>query len=43
VPSPRRIVDRTRGELDEFAERIERELRALRRAVKRQRRRGWLR
>jgi hypothetical protein len=40
---PRRIVDRTRGELDEFAERIERELRALRRAVKRQRRAGWLR
>jgi hypothetical protein len=41
--SPRRAVARTRGELEDFAERIERELRSLRRLVKRQRRRGWLR
>ncbi len=41
--SPRRAVRRTRHELEEFAERIERELRDLRRVVTRQRRRGWLR
>ena len=40
--SPRRAVRRTRHELEDFAERIERELRDLRRLVKRQRRRGWL-
>jgi hypothetical protein len=32
-----------RGGFDDYAERIERELRALRRVVLRQRRRGWLR
>ena len=41
--SPRRALQRTRGEFEDFAERIERELRELRRLVKRQRRRGWLR
>ena len=41
--SPRRVVARGRSELDDFAERVERELRSLRRLVKRQRRRGWLR
>lgn len=40
---PRRAIARTRGELEDFGERIERELRALRRVVKQQRRRGWLR
>jgi hypothetical protein len=40
---PRRAVARSRDELDDYARRIERELRALRRLVTRQRRRGWLR
>jgi hypothetical protein len=40
---PRRAVARTRRELDDFAGRVERELRELRRLVLRQRRRGWLR
>jgi hypothetical protein len=40
---PRRAVARTRRELDDLAGRVERELRELRRAVLRQRRRGWLR
>jgi hypothetical protein len=39
----RRTVARSRDELDDYARRIERELRALRRLVTRQRRRGWLR
>ena len=42
-PGPRRAVERTRRELDDFAGRIEREIRELRRLVTRQRRRGWLR
>ncbi len=40
---PRRAAARSRDELDDYARRIERELRALRRLVTRQRRRGWLR
>ncbi len=43
VSLPRRAAYRTRDELEDFAERIERELRALRRLVRRGRRRGWLR
>jgi hypothetical protein len=43
VARPRRVVARTRRELDDFAGRVERELRELRRLVLRQRRRGWLR
>jgi hypothetical protein len=43
VARTRRVVSGARDELDEFATRVERELRALRRAVKRQGRRGWLR